>query len=60
MIGLFGGSAQRMLLKDFNMKAKGTQWATTVGAGTGWTYIPSAQLPNELWCNPSHPQGAHY
>jgi prepilin-type N-terminal cleavage/methylation domain-containing protein len=56
-VGLFGGTSQRMLLRDFATLAKGSQWQNTVGAGSGWQSVPASLLPNEVWCNPDNAQG---
>ena len=57
VVGLFGGSSQRMLLKNFSVLAKGSSWQVAVGAGTGWQTVNPMNLPNELWCNPDNAQG---
>jgi prepilin-type N-terminal cleavage/methylation domain-containing protein len=60
VVGLFGGGAQAMKLTDFYWQAahQRTRWPGPWGAG--WLQFPGhVGLPNQLWCNPRHPYGAH-
>ena len=55
----FDGSSTRFNLMDFYEQAEGAPSHQSYAAGTGWTYLSPSALPNQLWCNPGLPNGAH-
>jgi len=58
-VAFFDGSSRRFNLMDFYEQAEGATYDMHYAHGTGWTYISAGALPNQLWCNPGQPNGAH-
>ena len=58
-VGFFDGSSTRFNLMNFYEQAEGAASHQGYSAGTGWTYLSAGSLPNQLWCNPGLPNGAH-
>ena len=51
-VGCFGGSAERLSIKEFYALAGGNVTNLTDG-GKSWKKLPITSLPNRLWCAPS-------
>ena len=58
-VAFFDGSSTRFNLMDFYEQAEGATYDKHYAHGTGWTYVSASALPNQLWCNPGQPNGAH-
>jgi len=58
-VAFFDGSSTRFNLMDFYEQAEGASSHQNYSAGTGWTHVSASALPNQLWCNPGQPNGAH-
>jgi prepilin-type N-terminal cleavage/methylation domain-containing protein/prepilin-type processing-associated H-X9-DG protein len=58
-VAFFDGSSTRFNLMDFYEQAEAATRDMHYAHGTGWTHLAASALPNQLWCNPGQPNGAH-